>query len=381
MKNLGLLPRLVIGIILGIIIGSTGVEFLTRLLVTFTGIFGGFLGFIIPLLIIGFVAPGIADLGVKAGRLLGITALIAYASTVLAGILAYLAAATILPSIITAGEVASSGVSVEPYFEIAIPAIMGVMSALVTAFVFGLGMAAIKGNTMLNFMKEFQEIINKVIQNIIIPLLPVYIAGIFARMAFQGDVVETLSVFGRVVILVFAVHIVYIVLQYLIAGTYTGKNPFAALKNMVPAYLTAIGTQSSAATIPVTVRQTKLNGVSDEVADFAVPLCATIHLAGSTITLTLCALAVLMMSGQTAGIGEILPFVMMLGVTMVAAPGVPGGAIMAAYGLLGTMLGFNEAQLAIMMAIYVAQDSLGTAANVTGDGAIALLVNKIAGSK
>lgn len=378
MKKIGLLPRLIIAIILGIIIGLTGIEFLTRLLSTFSSIFGGFLGFIIPLLIIGFVAPGIADLGVKAGKLLGITAGIAYISTVSAGVLAYLAAVTILPLFITAGEVAATGNVVEPYFVIAIPPIMGVMSALVTAFVFGLGMASIKGKSLLNVMKDFQEIISNVIRNVIIPLLPIHIAGIFARMAYQGDVARTLSVFGRVIVLVILVHIVFIILQYLVAWLYTGKNPVSAIKTMLPAYFTAIGTQSSAATIPVTVRQARKNGVAEEVVDFAVPLCATIHLSGSTITLALCAIAVLMMDGISLPFSQIFPFIMMLGVTMVAAPGVPGGAIMAAYGLLGTMLGFTEPQLAIMIAIYVAQDSFGTAVNVTGDGAIALIVDKIA---
>lgn len=379
MRKMGLLPKLIIGIIAGIIIGWTGIEFLTRILITFSGIFGNFLGFIIPLLIIAFVAPGIAELGTKAGKLLGITAFFAYLSTILAGILAFLAAILILPNFIVAGgQVAAGDVEVAAYFEILMPPIMGVMSALVTAFLLGLGMAAIKGNTMLNFMREFQEIINKVIRNIIIPLLPIYIAGIFARMAYTGEVTNTLAVFGRVVLLVLATHIIFIIIQYIVAGSFTGINPVRAIKNMLPAYFTAIGTQSSAATIPVTVRQTKVNGVSDQVADFAVPLCATIHLSGSTITLTACAIAVMLLEGTTLTFGQVLPFIMMLGVTMVAAPGVPGGAIMAALGLLETMLGFNEAQLALMMAIYIAQDSFGTAANVTGDGAIALIVNKIA---
>lgn len=379
MRKMGLLPKLIIGIIAGIIIGWTGIEFLTRILITFSGIFGNFLGFIIPLLIIAFVAPGIAELGTKAGKLLGITAFFAYLSTILAGILAFLAAILILPNFIVAGgQVAAGDVEVAAYFEILMPPIMGVMSALVTAFLLGLGMAAIKGNTMLNFMREFQEIINKVIRNIIIPLLPIYIAGIFARMAYTGEVTNTLAVFGRVVLLVLATHIIFIIIQYIVAGSFTGINPVRAIKNMLPAYFTAIGTQSSAATIPVTVRQTKVNGVSDQVADFAVPLCATIHLSGSTITLTACAIAVMLLEGTALTFGQVLPFIMMLGVTMVAAPGVPGGAIMAALGLLETMLGFNEAQLALMMAIYIAQDSFGTAANVTGDGAIALIVNKIA---
>ncbi|SET68756.1 Na+/H+-dicarboxylate symporter [Natronincola peptidivorans] len=381
MKKLGLLPKLIIGIIIGIILGTTRIEFLVRLLVTFSGIFGNFLGYVIPLLIIGFVAPGIAELGNKAGKLLGITAGIAYASTVLAGILAFVAASLILPAIITAGrETAAEGLVAEPYFEIQMPAIMGIMTALVTAFLLGLGMAAIKSDTMFRFMKEFQQIIQKVIESIIIPLLPIHIAGIFSRMAYAGEVAETLAVFGRVFILVIAIHIIFIIFQYLVAGSITGVNPFRAIKNMLPAYFTAIGTQSSAATIPVTVRSTLNNDVSDEVAEFAIPLCATIHLAGSTIALTMTAIAVMAIEGMTLGFGEVLPFILMLGVTMVAAPGVPGGAIMAAVGLLETMLGFTDGQLALMMALYIAQDSFGTAANVTGDGAIALIVNKFARS-
>ncbi|ABR49320.1 sodium:dicarboxylate symporter [Alkaliphilus metalliredigens QYMF] len=381
MKKLGLLPKLIIGIILGIIIGTTGIEWLTRLLVTFSGIFGNFLGYIIPLLIIGFVAPGIAELGSKAGKLLGITAGIAYLSTVVAGILAYFVATLILPGIISGGEIAESGITVSAFFEIQMPAIMGVMTALVTAFLFGLGMAAIKGKAMLSFMQDFQQIIQKVIETIIIPLLPIHIAGIFARMAFTGEATQTLAVFGRVFIVVIAVHIGFIILQYLIAGSVTGINPFKAIKNMLPAYFTAIGTQSSAATIPVTVKSAQKNGVTDEVAEFAVPLCATIHLAGSTITLTICAIAVMALAGNALTFGQVFPFILMLGVTMVAAPGVPGGAIMAALGLLETMLGFTDANLALMMALYIAQDSFGTAANVTGDGAIALVVNKFARAK
>lgn len=379
MKKIGLLPKLVLGIIGGIVIGITGIEFLTRILVTFSGVFGNFLSFIVPLLIIAFVAPGIAELGDKAGRLLGITTGIAYLSTIIAGILAFFAASLILPSIIPGGgQVAGEGLGISGYFEMEIPPIMGVMSALVTAFLLGLGMASITGKTIFHFMQEFQEIINKVIKYVIIPLLPLHIAGIFARMAYTGEVAKTLSVFGRVVVLVFIIHGIYILFQYIVAGAYTGRNPITALKNMIPAYFTAIGTQSSAATIPVTIRTTQANDVSDEVAEFAIPLCATIHLAGSTITLTICAIAVMALEGNLLTLGQIVPFIMMLGITMVAAPGVPGGAVMAALGLLETMLGFNEPQLALMMAIYIAQDSFGTAANVTGDGAIALIVNKIA---
>lgn len=379
MKKLGLLPKLVIGIILGIVIGSTKVTFLTRLLVTFSGVFGNFLNYIVPLLIIAFVAPGIAELGEKAGKLLGITTIIAYLSTIIAGTLAFFTASTILPKIINiSGDTVGNGVAAKAFFEMEIPAMMGVMTALITAFLLGLGMSVIKGDTMLHFMQEFREIIEKVVKFIIIPFLPLHIAGIFANMAYSGEVVQTLSIFGRVFALVILLQIIYLIIQYVFAGSITNTNPFSALKNMLPAYFTAVGTQSSAASIPVTVRSTKNNGVTDEVADFVIPLCATIHLAGSTITLTICSIAVMAINGTILGFGEMLPFIMMLGVTMVAAPGVPGGAVMAALGLLETMLGFTDGQLALMMALYMAQDSFGTATNVTGDGAIALIVDKIA---
>jgi len=382
MKKLGLLPKLILGIVAGIIIGSTGIEILTRLLLTFSGIFGQFLGYIIPLLIIGFIVPGIAELGDKAGKLLGVTAGIAYLSTIVAGTIAYFVGSTVLPMLIPSGaNIGGTGIEVSPIFELIIPPMMGVMTALVTAFLLGLGIAAIKGKVMFDFMKEFQGIIEKVIDNVIIPLLPVYIAGIFAEMAYTGEVVQVMSVFGKVFVLVIAVHISYLIIQYLIAGSTAGINPFGALKNMLPAYFTAIGTQSSAATIPVTVASTKKNKVSDEIAEFAVPLCATIHLAGSTITLTTCALAVMLLQGTALNFGQIFPFILMLGVTMIAAPGVPGGAVMAALGLLSSMLGFTEAQLGLMMALYMAQDSFGTAANVTGDGAIAMVVDKVARKK
>lgn len=382
MKKLGLLPKLIIGIILGIIIGSTQIEILTRILITFSGIFGQFLGYIIPLLIIGFIVPGIAELGDQAGKLLGVTAGIAYLSTITAGTIAFLVASAVLPILIPSGAtIGGTGIEVLPIFVVEIAPIMGVMTALTTAFLLGLGIAAVKGKTMLDFMNEFQNIIKKVIDNIIIPLLPIYIAGIFAEIAFTGEVVQIMGVFGKVFVLVIGMHISYIIIQYLIAGSISGKNPIASLKNMVPAYFTAIGTQSSAATIPVTVASTKKNKVSDEIADFAVPLCATIHLAGSTITITTCALAVMLLQGTALTFGQVMPFVLMLGVTMIAAPGVPGGAVMAALGLLSSMLGFTEAQLGIMMALYMAQDSFGTAANVTGDGAIAIVVDKFARKK
>ncbi|KXZ39398.1 Na+/H+-dicarboxylate symporter [Alkalithermobacter thermoalcaliphilus JW-YL-7 = DSM 7308] len=386
MKKLGLLPKLLIAIALGIVIGIIAPEWIIRVFATFNGIFGNFLGFSIPLIIVGFVTPGIGELGKGAGKLLAITAGIAYVSTIFSGTVAFLANRAILPTFLKAGSLAMDAANpeealAEAFFTINMPPIMGVMTALLIAFTLGLGIATIKGDTIKNFMNEFQSIIEKLISNIIIPLLPLHIMGIFANMSFAGQVATIMSVFFKVFMLIIALHIAIIITQYFIAGTLAGANPFVLIKNMLPAYFTAIGTQSSAATIPVTLQRTKENGVNDGVADFVVPLCATIHLSGSTITLVSCAMAVMMLNGMSISFISVFPFILMLGITMVAAPGVPGGAVMAALGLLETMLGFTPTLTSLMIALYLAQDSFGTACNVTGDGAIAIIMNKISGYK
>jgi len=386
MKKMGLLTKLILGLILGITIGYISknflhVDWLVSLLATFNGIFGGFLSYIIPLIIIGFVAPGIAELGKSAGKLLGLTTVFAYASTIMAGTFAYLVGASLLPSIVGAvGGQASNpeDALVKALFKVDIPPFMGVMTALVTAFVLGLGMAYIQNKSLYQVTKDFQGIVELVIQKFIIPLLPFHVAGIFANMTYAGEVAKIMKIFGLVFIIVILSHCFIILLQYTIAGTAARKNPFACIKQMLPAYFTAIGTQSSAATIPVTLRCAKKMNMSNEVADFAIPLCATIHLSGSTITLTMCSMAVLIMGGSSIVFAKMFPFILMLGITMVAAPGVPGGAVMAALGLLQSMLGFSEAQLGLMIALYLTQDSFGTACNVTGDGAIALLTDTFA---
>jgi Na+/H+-dicarboxylate symporter len=385
--KIGLLPKLIIAIIAGILIGKFTPEQVVRLLATFNGLFGNFLGFSIPLIIIGFVAPGIGDLGKNAGKILGLTVAIAYGSTVLAGSLAYFADSAVFPHILSVGAMVSESAAhgnpeealLAPFFIVEMPAIMGVMTALLIAFTLGIGMAAIDGGKLNEVMHEFQRIIEKLISVVIIPLLPLHICGIFANMTYGGEVQTIMSVFIKVYAIIIALHFTMLIVQYLIACSAAGKNPFKAIKNMIPAYFTAIGTQSSAATIPVTLQQTKENGVDEDVADFVVPLCATIHLSGSTITLTSCAIAVMMLHGMDVSFAAMLPFVMMLGVCMVAAPGVPGGAVMAALGVLESMLHFSPTMLSLMIALYLAQDSFGTACNVTGDGAIAILVNKLTG--
>jgi Na+/H+-dicarboxylate symporter len=382
MRRIGLLPRLIIGLVSGIIIGYlcsvAGVEWPVRLLATFNALFGAFLIYIIPFIILGYVAYGIADLQKDAGKLLLMTVIIAYASTVIAGLFAFGAATVLLPGMAGGrGAENPEHALLTAFFSVEMPPLMGVMTALITAFVLGLGMAATGSQTMLSFMKEFEAIIGKVIHVIIIPLLPIHIGGIFANMTFSGQVWNTMAVFGQVFAVIIGMHLIFLAAQYTVAGAIAGRNPVRALRNMLPAYVTAIGTQSSAATIPVTLRCAKKN-VSDDVADFVIPLCATIHLSGSTITVTTCAMAIMFMSGMTPSFDQVMPFILMLGITMVAAPGVPGGAVMAALALLSSMLGFSEAQLALMIALYLTQDSFGTAANVTGDGAIALIINRFA---
>lgn len=380
MKKLSLITRiflcLVLGIAVGLLCGANNIQFPVRLLATFSGLFGSFLSFVIPLIIIGFIIPGIASLGSKSGKGLIITTVIAYVSTLVAGFAAYLVGVGILPKLIKGGvSLSEAGQSIEPYFTIEIPAIMGVMSALVLAFVLGIGLSKIKNSQMLKVVNEFNSIILMIVTKVLILLVPIYIGCVFAKLSYSGEIFNTLKSFGIVYVILFSLQLLYIVLQYCIAGAIKKENPFKLIKNMIPAYMTAVGTQSSAATIPVTLQCVKKNQVSEEVLDFVVPLGATIHLAGDTITLVLTSMAVMYMNGQTPTFGMIVPFIFMLGVTMIAAPGVPGGGVMAALGLLESMLGFGAVEKPIMIALHAAQDSFGTATNVTGDGAIAIIVD------
>lgn len=386
MKKLGLLPRLIIGIILGILIGALAPEIVVAILATFNSIFGNFLNFVIPLIIVGFVAPGIADLGDNAGRLLGVTAGLAYGSTIIFGTLTYIIASIVLPNFIEVGSINftasdASGALVESLFTVEMPPVFDVMTALLIAFILGLGIAATRAETLKKAVHEFSAIVDKVISIAIIPLLPIHVGGIFANMTYSGQVFTILSVFARVFVMVLILHWATLIAQFSIAGGYAGGNPFKMLKTMLPAYVTAVGTQSSAATIPITTEQTYRVGVKKDIADFVIPLCATIHLSGSTITLMSCSMAIMMLNGQAATFSAMLPFILMLGVTMVAAPGVPGGAVMATLGILESMLGFTQPMLSLMIALYVAQDSFGTACNVTGDAAIAVIVNKVNGNE
>ena len=381
----GLLPRIILAIATGVLIGSFASEWMVRVFATFTTIFGNFLNFVVPLIILGFIAPGIAKLGRGSGKMLGAATGVAYGSTIIAGTIAFFVASSILPNFMTGQSLSAiddpENALATTFIELSLPPAFGVMTALLLAFLLGIGMAATGSKVMASFFDEFQLIIEKTITFVIIPLLPFHIFGIFANMAYGGAVMEILSLFAVVFVLIIVLHWTMLTLQYTSAGALMKKNPFRLIRTMLPAYFTALGTQSSAATIPVTLRQARKTGVNDRVADFTVPLFATIHLSGSTITLVSCAIGVMLLTGQTPAFGAFFPFILMLGITMIAAPGVPGGAVMAAIGLLEVMLGFDATMVALMIALYMAQDSFGTAANVTGDGALANLVDRLTNGK
>ena len=372
---LKLIAGIVAGILVGLYIPLTGVE----LLYTVKELIGQLISFTIPLTILFFIASGIAGLPKGSGHLLGKTVGFAYGSTIIAGTLAFLLVTAIIPFL-------SGGISFEAeavtevgsFIDLEIPPLMGVMTALVTAFVFGIGMSQLGLDTLKTVSDQGRDIIDGLLAKVIIPALPFYIAGVFAEMTVAGTVVDTLQAFGVVLIAALVMHWLWLSVLYIVSGLLLKRNPIELIKNMLPAYFTALGTMSSAATIPVSLQSSKANNVKEDVANFTVPLCATIHLSGSTITIVTCAMAVMFLSPsmEVPSLMAMLPFIMMLGVVMIAAPGAPGGAVMSALGLLTSMLGFNEGAVALMIALYLAQDSFGTACNVTGDGIIALWVDR-----
>lgn len=388
MKRLfsSLLFRVFIAIVLGVIFGQVLPESINRIFTTFNAFFGQFLSFSIPLIIMGLIMPAIADLGKGAGKLLLLTALIAYGSTLFSGFMTYFTASNIFPSLLEShvnnvSQVTETGRELLPYFSITIPPIIDVMSALVLAFIIGLGLSFQEQSNLKLVVKDFQKIIMQLIEKVIVPLLPLFILGIFVGMSFNGQVFSILSVFISIIGVIFVLHILLLLLQYTIAGFLTKKNPLKLLFTMLPAYFTALGTQSSAATIPITLKQSIKNGVKEKIAGFVIPLCATIHLSGSIMKITACAMALMILQGMPFSFTLFAGFIFVLGIAMIAAPGVPGGAIMAAVGILQSMLGFNEEMIGLMIALYIAMDSFGTACNVTGDGAISLVVDRFTQQK
>ena len=370
--RIGLLPRVIIAIILGVALGNVLTEGWVRVFVTFNGLFSQFLGFMIPLIIIGLVTPAIGDIGRGAGKLLLITVVLAYGDTVLSGLLAYGTGSWLFPDMVAAtphlGNI-KKATELAPYFSVSIPAFIDVMSALVLSFVLGLTIAYAGLSTLKKVFGDFKQSVSLTIGKVIIPLLPLYIFGIFLNMTFSGQAYRILIVFAQI--------IVVILYEFSVAGAVAHRNPLRMLLTMLPAYMTALGTSSSAATIPVTLKCALKNRVSGGVAGFVVPLCATIHMSGSCMKITACALTVCLLEGLPHDPLLFINFILMLGIMMVAGPGVPGGAVMAALAPLGSILGFGSNEQALIIALYIAMDSFGTACNVTGDGAIAVVVEKL----
>ena len=366
---------------LAIGLGLVMPESIARVFTTFNGIFSGFLGFLIPLIIVGLVTPAIAELGRGAGKMLAATTGIAYLSTILCGLFALGLSLLLLPRMLGDASIGTlenpEDSAIAPYFAIEIPPVFDVMTALVLSFCLGIGLTLVKKGALQESFEQLRTIIVRIIEAIIIPLLPIYIFGMFLGLTMNGQIWTVIGTFLAVIVLVFGMTVVVLLAQYGIAGLAIGRNPLKMLGNMMPAYMTALGTSSSAATIPVTVECTKRNAIPDAIADFVIPLCATIHLAGSTLKITTFAVAIMIVTGMDLNVPALLAVVFMLGVVMIAAPGVPGGAIMAAAGVLSSMLGFGEAAVGLMIAAYIAIDSFGTATNVTGDGAIAAVMTRL----
>lgn len=381
LKKLPLLAKIGIAIVLGVLCGMFFPMWLTRLFGTFNALFSSLLGFCIPLIILGLIVSGIADMGKGAGKMLLITVGLAYGFTLLAGFGTGAASNLVYPWLLNGASLTTidqEAVEILPYFTIEMPPLMSVTSALVLAFILGLSIPAVGGNnTMKRFFEDFKDVVTLVITRVIIPLLPLYIFGVFLMMTVGGQIMVVVTVFIKIILFLFNMTALMLLVQFTIAGIVSKRNPFKMLVTMLSAYVTALGTSSSAATIPVTLRSAIKTGVNPAVANFVVPLCATIHLSGSTIKITGLALAMMMLSGMPIDNGVMAGFIFMLGITMVAAPGVPGGAVMAALGLLTSILGLGEAQTGLIIAIYLAIDSFGTATNVTGDGAIANIVDAI----
>ena len=389
-KKLGLVPKLIIAIILGILIGQFLPEEICRIVVTLSGLFSSFLKFVIPLMILAYVTMGIADLSQGAGKLLLITVALAYGSTLIAGTASFLVSINLFPSFMSADALdqiaATADASLSPYFSISLQSILDTLSAVALAFILGLCLSSMRGkqigNSLYNGMAEFSKIIDKVLHTVIIPLLPLYICGTFVDMTKSGKTFAILSILWKVFLVVIVMHLICILIQFVIAGAVSKKNPFELIKNQVPGYTTALGTQSSAATIPVNLECAKNDGVCEQIRNFVVPLCANIHMAGSMITITACATAVCLMNQLPISLGTVIPFIMTLGVAMVASPGAPGGSIMTAlpflYMIFGAEAGDPDGAIcAIMVALYITQDSFGTACNVSGDNAIGVIVNTI----
>ena len=378
--KLGLFPKVVISIVIGALLGLILPDVVIRIFKTFNVLFAQLLKFVVPLLVLGLVTPSIANLGRGAGKMLITVVVIAYVSTVLASMFSYSIASSILPSYLSPGELSAESVAEKeflPYIDLKIPPICDVMTAIVLSFVLGIGIIFTDAKGLKRGFDEFEKIVKITIEKVIIPGLPIYIFTMICEMSARGVINEVIGTGFKVILTGVILSIVYLIIQYCIAGLIARKNPFKLLWNILPAYLTGFSICSSSACIPVTYECTLKNGVSRNIADFVIPLCSTVHMCGSAIKLTVTSVAIAYLFGQPIGIGLFIQFALMQAVAAVAAPGVMGGVLMASIGIIGTILGFSDTMTTLVMTLYLALDGYGPAANVSGDGAIAVIIDKL----
>ena len=379
-----LLQRLVAGLVLGTAFGLAmqwaRLPLPVSIAVTFNGLFREFLDYSVPLLVLGYVTSGIAGLGHGAGKALGATLLLSAVMLAVAGFIAFGVGHAALPHLLPSGsEVqhfsAESGAAVQALFMIDIPPIMDSMSATLTAFILGAGISSTSHSGLRSAAAGLEKIVDLLVRRVIVPCLPFHVFGIFAELAYSGTVFRVIRTFSGVIMLIVALQSAFLLLEYIAAGLFAGKNPLTLLKNALPAYVGALGTQSSSAVIPVSQACAVRNGVSDEMASFLCPLCASSYLPGSMFTLTVGAVAILTLkNGALPAFADLLPFILRLVLIVIVAPGVPGGAVTAAAGLFKTQLGFSPGLMALLTAFDIAQDSFESACNSASDGAAAVFL-------
>lgn len=377
--RLSLFVKVLIAIAIGAVIGLVAPEWLVRLFKTWNVLFSQILKFIVPLLVLGLVTPAIYNLGKGAGRMLLVVIGVAYASTVLAGLFAYGCASAFFPHFLSAGDLSAEAIEAktfEPYINLKIAPLCDILTALCLSFMFGICCIYIKGRALKDWFDEFGEVVKMTIEKAIIPLMPLYILTMMCEMSASGKMAVVMGTGVKVIATGVVLSILFLLIQYTVAGTIAGKNPFKCLWNMLPAYLTGFSICSSSAVIPVTQKCTLKNGVSEEITNFVIPLCSNVHMCGSVIKLSTTAVAVAILMGTPISFSLFLNFILMMGVAAVASPGVMSGVLMASLGFLETILGFSPEMIALVMAIYLALDGYGPACNVTGDGAIALAVDR-----
>lgn len=368
--------KLLIGIVIGIIFGQIFPENVMSVVVPLKNILGQVINFVVPLIVIGFIAPSITKLGNNASRMLGVALMVAYTSSVLAALLSMGAGYAIIPNLPVVSEIEGLKELPEDVFGLTIPQIMNVMSALAFSILIGLAAIWTKAKTIITILDEFQNIVLAIVSKIIIPILPVFIAFTFTCLSYDGTITKQLPVFVSAVVIVMIGHYIWLTVLYVVAGVYSGKNPIEVVKHYGPAYITAVGTMSSAATLAVALRCARKSKVlREDMVDFGVPLFANIHLCGSVLTeVFFCMIVSKVLYGTLPDIQTLVLFCVLLAIFAIGAPGVPGGTVMASLGLITGVLGFGDDGTALMLAIFALQDSFGTACNVTGDGALTLFL-------